>query len=232
MSIVKSITTAFVPIRKEGWPFVAAFFVVSLLLGWLWDPLFWIGLALTAWCAYFFRDPPRITPLDDDLVISPADGIISAIGPVVPPAELNLGDGERLRISVFMNVFSVHVNRAPVRGKIERIVYTPGQFMNADMDKASTNNERNALIFDSAHGQIAAVQIAGLIARRILCWASEGDGLAAGERFGLIRFGSRVDVYLPLDTVPQVYVGQNAIAGETILAAWGRTKPALLTQKD
>lgn len=230
MSVVDTITKAFVPVHREGWPFVAGFFLVSILVGWLWDPLFWIGIGLTLWCAYFFRDPQRVTPIADDLVISPADGIISAIGPAVPPAELELGDEPRLRISVFMNVFSVHVNRAPVSGPIIRIAYRKGKFVNADLDKASTENERNGLVFDSPHGPVAAVQVAGLVARRILCFCNQGDTIAAGDRIGLIRFGSRVDVYLPESAQPQVFIGQTALAGETVIADFARTPTATATR--
>jgi phosphatidylserine decarboxylase len=207
-----------VPVHREGWPFVAAFAAGAILLGWLWDPLFYVGVALTAWCAYFFRDPPRVTPLDDDLVISPADGKVSAVGPAVAPQELGLGDEPRTRVSIFMNVFSVHINRAPVRGKVTEIAYRPGKFLNADLDKASTENERNGLVIDSPHGPVGVVQVAGLVARRILCWSKTGDELTAGERFGLIRFGSRVDLYLPEGAVPRVALGQTAIAGETVIA--------------
>ncbi|MDZ7823315.1 MAG: phosphatidylserine decarboxylase [Ahrensia sp.] len=231
MSLVDSIQKVFVPIHKEGWPFIAAFAVATLILGWIWDPLFFVGLVLTAWCAYFFRDPTRITPLNDDIIISPADGVVSAIGAVVPPEELGLGVEEYLRISVFMNVFSVHINRAPVRGPISKIAYRPGKFLNADLDKASRENERNGLVIDSPHGKVGVVQVAGLIARRILCWAKEDEEIAVGERFGLIRFGSRVDVYLPINAVPQVAIGQNAIAGETILAAYGSDKTIYVTRK-
>lgn len=235
MTLIDTIKKALVPVHREGWPFVGAFFVVAVLIGLVWDPLFYAGLALTAWCAYFFRDPQRVTPLNDDLVISPADGIVSAIGPVVPPEELGLGNAERLRISVFMNVFSVHINRAPVRGKISNVAYKPGKFVNADLDKASRENERNGIVIDTDHGPIAAVQVAGLVARRILCWVEKDQSIAAGERFGLIRFGSRVDVYLPEGVKPQVAVGQTAIAGETVLAnlAPADTAPAtILTRVD
>ncbi len=218
MSIADSIRAAFVPVHKEGYKFVGAFAAASVVLGLLWEPLFWIGALLTAWCAYFFRDPQRVTPVDDRLVISPADGVVSAVGPAVPPRELGLGGDEMLRISVFMNVFSVHINRAPVRGRIVRIEHRQGSFLNAELDKASTENERNGLVIESPHGQVAVVQIAGLIARRILCWAEQGGSLSVGERFGLIRFGSRVDVYLPLNAKTRVAVGQTAIAGETVLA--------------
>lgn len=230
MALIDTVTKAFVPVRREGWPFVGAFFAGAIFLGLLWDPLFWIGLLLTGWCAYFFRDPQRITPLDDDIVISGADGVVSAIGPAVPPPELGLGQAERTRISVFMNVFSVHVNRAPVRGQITTLVYKPGKFLNADLDKASVENERTGYVFDAPHGPVAVVQVAGLVARRIVSFVEEGAQLGAGERIGLIRFGSRLDVYLPDDAVPQVFVGQQALAGETVIAAFGRKKPAPITR--
>lgn len=218
MSIADTIRRTFVPVRSEGYPFIAAFAVVALFLGFFSTSLFWIGVILTGWCAYFFRDPERIVPTDDRLVISPADGVVSAVGPAVPPTELGLGSAEMTRVSVFMNVFSCHVNRAPVRGRITKIEHRPGKFLNAELDKASTENERNGLVIDSPNGQVAVVQIAGLVARRILCWAESGENIAIGERFGLIRFGSRVDVFLPRGAVPRVALGQTAVAGETIIA--------------
>ncbi len=223
MSIASSIKDSLVPIHKEGYRFIAAFFAATLVLDWLWSPLFYVGLFLTGWCAYFFRDPERVTPVSDDLVISPADGVVSHIGPVVPPAELGLGDKPMLRISVFMNVFNCHVNRAPVRGRIAGIFYKPGKYLSADLDKASSENERNSLVIESPHGALGVVQIAGLVARRIVCWAEEGHDIGVGERFGLIRFGSRLDVYLPNGAGTRVTLGQTAIAGETILAAWHDT---------
>jgi phosphatidylserine decarboxylase len=221
MSLVDTVRNAFVPIHKEGYPFIAGFGFAALLLGWFSPHLFWIGLILTAWCAYFFRDPQRVTPADDRLIISPADGIVSAVGPAIPPRELGLGATEMTRISVFMNVFSCHVNRSPVRGRITRIEHRPGKFLNAELDKASSENERNGLVIDSPNGTIAAVQIAGLVARRIICWAETGGNIGVGERFGLIRFGSRVDVFMPLDATPRVAVGQTAVAGETVIAEFG-----------
>lgn len=221
MSLVDTIKNAFVPIHREGWPFVAGFAAVTVLLGFFSINLFWVGAILTAWCAYFFRDPERVTPVDDDLVISPADGIVSAVGPAVPPRELGLGPTEMTRISVFMNVFSCHVNRAPVRGRIVAVEHRPGKFLNAELDKASSENERNGLVIDSPHGRVAAVQIAGLVARRILCWTDAGSDISTGDRFGLIRFGSRVDVYLPAGAVAKVAVGQTAVAGETVIAEFG-----------
>ena len=221
MSLVDSIRKTIVPIHREGWPFIGAFAAVTFFLSFFSDTLFWLGLALTLWCTYFFRDPQRVTPTNEDLVISPADGVVSAVGPAYPPSELGLGDREMLRISVFMNVFSVHVNRAPVRGRIEQIAYKAGKFLNADLDKASSENERNGLRISTGHGDVGVVQIAGLVARRIVCWAGEGQSIGAGERFGLIRFGSRVEVFLPAGANVRVAVGQSAIAGETILAEFG-----------
>ena len=221
MSVIDSARNALVPVRREGYPFIAALGGAAIVLGLVWSPLFWIGLALTGWCAYFFRDPERVTPVDDRFVISPADGVVSAIGPVVPPRELGLGTTEMTRISVFMNVFSCHVNRAPVRGRIARIEHRPGKFLNAELDKASSENERNGLVIEGPNGTIGVVQIAGLVARRIICWADAGTNIGVGERFGLIRFGSRLDVYLPEGAVPRVAIGQTAIAGETIIAEFG-----------
>ncbi|QKV18440.1 phosphatidylserine decarboxylase [Oricola thermophila] len=230
MNLADTIRNALVPVHREGWPYVAAFGAGAIVAGWLWDPLFWIGLALTVWCAYFFRDPPRVTPVDDDLVISPADGKVTAVGPAVPPQELGLGDREMTRISIFMNVFSVHINRAPVRGKVVTVAYRPGRFLNAELDKASAENERNGIVIDSPHGATGVVQIAGLVARRILCWTKQEDELATGQRFGLIRFGSRVDVYLPIGAVPRVAIGQTAIAGETVIADYNGRSETFLTR--
>lgn len=221
-SVLDSIRATLVPIRREGWPFIAIAVVVALVLGWLWQPLFWIGLIVAAWCTYFFRDPPRVIPTDEGLVVSPADGRVSAIVDVAAPPELGLGDETRRRISIFMNVFNCHVNRVPVPGTVTRVVYTPGKFINAELDKASEDNERNGIVLETANGQVAVVQIAGLVARRILCWVGEGDALAPGERIGMIRFGSRLDVYLPAGAATTlVAVGQQAIAGETVLARFG-----------
>jgi len=220
-SVLDSIRTMLVPIRREGFPFIAVLAFLTVFVGWFWAPIFWIGLILTAWCVYFFRDPSRVTPLDTNLVVSPADGRISAVTVGMAPRELDIGDQTRRRISVFMSVFDCHVNRAPLAGRIARIVYRPGKFINADLDKASEDNERNGLVIDSAHGPIAVVQIAGLVARRIVCFTEADKEVAAGERIGLIRFGSRVDVYLPLAANVLVSEGQIAIAGETVLARFG-----------
>src|SRR5580700_8730 len=218
MSIIKSIRSQLAPINHEGFPFVGGFALASLVLFWLWTPLGWIGTVLTVWSAYFFRDPTRVTPVRDGIVVSPADGRVSRIINAVPPAELGFGAKPLTRVSIFMSVFDCHVNRSPVSGRIERIVYHAGKFLNADLDKASEDNERNALVIACTGGRIAVVQIAGLVARRIVCTAREGDAIGAGNRFGMIRFGSRLDVYLPESARPLVAEGQTAIAGETILA--------------
>ncbi|MGY8677213.1 phosphatidylserine decarboxylase [Bradyrhizobium sp. UFLA05-153] len=218
MSILDSIQRQIPPIHKEGYPFIGIFALVSLLLFWLWSPLGWIGTVLTVWCALFFRDPVRVTPVREGLVVSPADGRVSMITMALPPAELGLGDRPLPRVSIFMSVFNCHVNRAPIAGRIDRIAYRPGLFINAELDKASEDNERNSLVISSAQGRIGVVQIAGLIAKRIVCFVKEGQSIGAGERFGLIRFGSRLDVYLPLGTRALVSEGQTAIAGETVLA--------------
>ena len=221
MSIVNSIRSQLAPINPEGYPFIGAFALASLVLFWIWTPLGWIGTVLTLWCAYFFRDPIRATPIADGLVVSPADGRVSLVVNAVPPPELALGDRALPRVSIFMSVFDCHVNRAPVAGRIERIAYTPGKFLNADLDKASEDNERNALVIATDKGRVGVVQIAGLVARRIVCWVKDGQRIGAGERIGMIRFGSRLDVYLPAGTVPLVSVGQTSLAGETVLAELG-----------
>jgi len=219
MSVIKSIRAQLVPLHPEGYPFVGGFAFVSLCLFWLWPALGWIGTALTIWCAFFFRDPPRVTPVRDGIVVAPADGRVSRIINAVPPAELGLPAKPLTRVSIFMSVFDCHVNRSPVSGRIERIAYRKGAFINADLDKASEDNERNALVIATAGGaRIVVVQIAGLIARRIASFVREGVTIGAGERFGMIRFGSRVDVYLPDGVRPLVAEGQTAIAGETVLA--------------
>lgn len=220
MSVVNSITSVFVPIHREGWRFLAVFAGVTLVLFWLeWEFLAWIAVVATAWCAFFFRDPERVTPLRAGLLISPADGRISAIEKVIPPPELDLDREPTTRISVFMNVFDVHVNRSPLDARVSKISYIPGAFLSADLDKASADNERQAFTLELADGgKIGVVQIAGLIARRIVKFVNEGERLTAGQRFGLIRFGSRVDLYLPKGASPAVAIGQRAIAGETVFA--------------
>lgn len=232
MDMIHSIRNVLVPVHRQGWPFVAAFLVAAVLLGLLWEPLFWLGLILTLWCAYFFRDPERVTPQAEDIVVSPADGRVSLVGPVVPPAELMLGAEPLLRISIFMNVFDCHINRAPVRGRVERIVYREGKFLNAELDKASEDNERSSMVLAGPRGEIGVVQIAGAVARRIVPFAAAGDQLQAGERFGLIRFGSRLDVYLPAGFSPRVAEGQTAKAGETVIAAFGEGLTAWTYRRD
>jgi len=215
-----------VPTHREGWRFIAIFAAITLALSWLWTPLFWPGLGLTIWCYYFFRDPQRAVPQRDGLIVSPADGIVSLIVKMAPPTELDLGPEERMRVSVFMNVFNCHVNRAPIGGSVRKVIYHSGKFLNASLDKASEHNERNAITIEYAPGkQIGVVQIAGLVARRILCFVSGGQTLATGERFGLIRFGSRLDVFLPVGIEPLVTLGQNTTAGETVLADLTSTEP-------
>ncbi|HET6518593.1 MAG TPA: phosphatidylserine decarboxylase [Geminicoccaceae bacterium] len=227
MRLPKNLETVLVPIHRAGWPFVAAFFAVAVLLGLLWQPLFWLGLILTAWCAYFFRDPPRVTPEGGELVVSPADGVVQAVQPRTPPPEIGLGAEPRMCVSVFMNVFDVHVNRAPVTGTVTRLAYHPGKFYNASLDKASTDNERQSIRLRTDDGEeIGLVQIAGLVARRIVRGGTaEGRRVLAGERIGMIRFGSRCDVYLPDGLTPLAVVGQRAVAGETVFADGRRNLP-------
>lgn len=225
MSVVHSIRNAMVPIHPAGYPFIAAFAVATIVLGFLWGPLFWIGLMLTIWCAAFFRDPERVVPVSDDLIVSPADGVISSIGLFQPPAELEIGSEPRMRVTVFMNVFNCHINRAPVRGTITVSRHRPGRFLSADLDKASEENERHSICIEGPHGAVGVVQIAGLVARRIVCWVQADSTIGQGERLGLIRFGSRVDVFLPEGFTPRVSLGQKAIAGETVLAAHNDIMP-------
>tara|TARA_R110002110_G_scaffold397013_1_gene612128 strand:- start:2712 stop:3407 length:696 start_codon:yes stop_codon:yes gene_type:complete len=217
MDTIKSVL---VPINREGWPFVVLFAIVSALLGGLvWEPLGWLGLVLTVWCIYFFRDPDRHTPDREGLVISPADGVVQSIVAASPPPELDMGNEALTRVAVFMNVFDVHVNRAPVEGVVKRLAYRPGAFLNASFDKASEDNERQSILLETDSGkEVAFVQIAGLVARRILCDLEDNQRVVTGQRIGMIRFGSRVDVYLPKGVNPLVSVGQRAIAGETVLA--------------
>ena len=224
--IIDTIFDSLAPVHPDGHKFIGIGAGAALLFFLLWPPLGWILAGVTAWIIYFFRDPARITPLREGLVVSPADGRISSIEKVRPPAELGLGDGERVRISTFLSVFDVHVNRAPVAGKIVRSVYIPGLFLNAALDKASEDNERRAIVIETPAGlSVGVVQIAGLVARRIVTFSNAGDSVGAGQRFGLIRFGSRVDVYLPPGKGPLVSVGQRAIGGETIFADFKSDEP-------
>ena len=208
-----------IPIHRAGWPFIGAAVVAAILLSLLWEPLFWIGLLTAAFCTYFFRDPERITPVRAGLVVSPADGLVSAVESAVPPAELGMGDASLTRICIFLNVFDVHINRVPADGTISALSYRKGTFVNAALDKASDENERQSVRMTTPDGRdIAFVQIAGLIARRIVCDLVQGQAVRAGERFGLIRFGSRTDVYLPDGVAPLVVPGQRMIGGETVVA--------------
>ncbi|SPF78855.1 Phosphatidylserine decarboxylase proenzyme [Aliiroseovarius pelagivivens] len=215
------------PMHPEGRKFVSIFAAITVVLFLIWSVLGWIGVGLTIWCYYFFRDPVRVTPSREGLIVSPADGIVSLIEKAVPPAELGMPDTALTRVSVFMSVFNCHVNRAPIAGQVAAIAYRPGKFFNASLDKASADNERNSLCIEMTDGrQIAVVQIAGLVARRIVCFTTKGATLRTGERFGLIRFGSRLDVYLPDGVEPMVNLGQTMIAGETVLADLASTEPA------
>jgi phosphatidylserine decarboxylase len=216
---VSMLSTFVKPMHPEGRKFVAIAAAITIALFLLWEPLGWIGAGITVWVYYFFRDPERVTPQRRGVMISPADGVVSLMGPAVPPAELELGDAPMMRVCVFMSVFNCHVNRLPLAGKITKVAYRPGKFLNASLDKASEDNERNGLAVETQDGlRYGVVQIAGLVARRILCWSNEGDVMATGERFGLIRFGSRLDIYLPEGMEPAVMLGQTMIAGETVIA--------------
>ena len=217
--MIPGLETVLVPIHKAGWPFVAGFFAIALMLGFAWTPLFWAGLLATAWCVYFFRDPPRVTPTRPGLVVAPADGRVIKVGPARPPRDLDLGDEPLPRISIFLNVFDVHINRIPVDGRVAGLEYNPGRFLNASLDKASEENERQSVTLETAEGRrFGVVQIAGLVARRIVCDLEPDQTVRAGQRFGLIRFGSRTDLYLPAGTAPLVTVGQRTLGGETVLA--------------
>ncbi len=227
--------TVYTPTHKAGWPFILGFAIATILLSLLWEGFALIGLVLTLWCVYFFRDPIRAVPLREDLVVSPADGrVTQIIEACALPVELRSDsstaedeDGDFTRISIFLSVFDVHVNRTPVSGLIKKVVYKPGVFLNAGNDRASMENERCAALIGLSNGrEVGVVQIAGLIARRILCDLREGQDVRKGERFGIIRFGSRVDVYLPEGVAAFVSVGQRCIGGETVLADLSSTEAA------
>ena len=221
-------------VHPEGRKFALIAAAASLFTAFMaWETIAWPLAALVLGILAFFRDPVRVTPQGEGLIVSPADGLVTLIRKMPPPRELvaddgrgtpALEDGEVTRISIFMSVFDVHINRAPIGGTVRRVVYIPGKFLNADLDKASEENERQHLLIERADGlKVGFTQIAGLVARRIVPFVKPGDILAAGQRFGLIRFGSRVDVYLPAGTEPQVLIGQKVIAGETVLARLGET---------
>jgi phosphatidylserine decarboxylase len=211
----------FLPIRihPEGWRFIGIFAVITLFMFFVSPNMGWLGIILTGWCAYFFRNPKRITPNQKGLIVSPADGTVCAIKKMVPPAEFGMGKTAVNRISIFLNVFDVHVNRIPIGGKVLKSIYQAGQFLNAAHEKASDHNERQTLVIQLADKrEVAVVQIAGLIARRILCTVNEGNVIETGDVYGLIRFGSRMDIYLPEGVYPYIIEGQRVIGGETVIA--------------
>mgnify|MGYP001412629586 CR=1 FL=1 len=227
MSVIDSIKNQLAPIHPEGYPFIGGFAFASIVLLWVFPPLGWLATLATIWCAYFFRDPARVTPVREGIIVAPADGRVSQVTNAVPPKELELGDKPLPRVSIFMSVFDCHINRSPVSGRVDRIVYRAGKFVSADLDKASEDNERNAFVITmtTPNRRIAVIQIAGLVARRIVPFAREGEAVAAGQRIGMIRFGSRVDVYLPEGTRALVSDGQTAIAGETVIADLALSDP-------
>jgi phosphatidylserine decarboxylase len=225
LAILQSVRNQLVPIHPEGYVFIGGFAAAALVLDWLWSPLGWIGAIATLWCIYFFRDPPRVTPIREGLVVAPADGKVSSVGFFVPPPELGLGERPMQRVSIFMSIFDCHVNRAPVSGRISRLAYRPGRFLSADLDKASEDNERNGLVVEAPNGRFGVVQIAGLVARRIVSFVHEGQVIGVGDRFGLIRFGSRVDVYMPETTRVLIGYGSRTVAGETVLADLTSVEP-------
>ena len=234
MNIIDSIKTSILtPIHPAGIPFIALFFILSVIIGWLWSPLYFIGIILTVWCIYFFRNPHRTTPAlpganKNNLIISPADGTVIEISKITPAEEIGLPEGKWTRVCIFMNVFDVHVNRSPMLGQITYKKYIPGSFFNASLDKASDENERLILNMDTENGnKIAFVQIAGLVARRIICDIDIGQSLKAGEVFGLIRFGSRVDIYFPSEVSVMVLKGQKMIAGETIIGDFSKNSKSV-----
>lgn len=231
--LIETIFDSMAPVHADGHKFIAIGAVVTLIFFILWPPLGWIVAGITAWIVYFFRDPPRVTPLRAGLVVSAADGRVSSIESVKPPMELGFGPEERVRVSTFLSVFDVHINRAPVAGRIVRSAYIPGAFLNAALDKASEDNERRALVIQQADGvEIGVVQIAGLVARRIVTFSNEGDAVGAGQRFGLIRFGSRVDIYLPPGKTALVSVGQRVVGGETVIADLASDEPEREARRD
>jgi phosphatidylserine decarboxylase len=207
------------PIHPDGWRFIVIAAVATAVLLWLFRPLGWVGVIVTLWCIYFFRDPWRVTPSRPGLVVAPADGLVLTVDEAPPPPELDMGEAPMRRIGIFLSVFDVHINRMPMAGRVAKLAYRKGKFLNASLDKASEENERMAIRVATAEGpDIAVVQIAGLVARRIVCTVGESQQVIAGQRFGLIRFGSRTDVYIPLDWTPLAIPGQRAVGGETILA--------------
>ncbi len=239
MNIIDSIkTSVLTPIHPAGIPFIALFFILTIIIGWLWAPLYFIGIILTFWCVYFFRNPHRVTPIlsganVNNLIISPADGKVIEISEITPAEEIGLPMGKWKRVCIFMNVFDVHVNRSPMLGQITYKKYIPGSFFNASLDKASDKNERLILNMDAENDKkIAFVQIAGLVARRIICDVDIGNSLKAGEIFGLIRFGSRVDIYFPSEVSVMVLKGQKTTAGETIIGDFSKNAKSVKEKLD
>jgi phosphatidylserine decarboxylase len=229
MDLLDSIKSVLAPPHRAGYPFILGGIIFAVFGLIVWHPLAWIGLIFTLFCLYFFRDPDRVAPPRASVFLAPADGLVVSIEPAVPPAELGLGPLPRPRVAIFLSVLDVHVNRMPVAGTVTKIAYRAGTFVNAALDKASEDNERNALTVRLATGEdIAVVQIAGLIARRIICEVKEGQAVLAGARFGIIRFGSRTDLYLPEGTLPLVAVGQRMIGGETVIAELRSVAPVIL----
>ncbi len=227
MSLLDTAALVLARPHRSGLPFIVAPALAGLALALVWQGFLWLGLACAVFSAFFFRDPQRAVPQRFGLILAPADGRVVSIAPAVPPAELGLGPEPRTRVATFLSVLDVHITRAPAAGRIRRIAYRPGAFLNASLDKASEENERNAIALELADGRtIAVVQIAGLIARRIVCEVREGQDMRAGERIGLIRFGSRVDLYLPERVAPLVAIGQRMVAGETVVADLASTEPA------
>ncbi|MDE2238533.1 MAG: phosphatidylserine decarboxylase [Rhodospirillales bacterium] len=226
MNIAETVKSVMSPPHKAGYPFIIGGIVVAFIGLILWHALAWLGLLFTLFCLYFFRDPERVPPPRKDVFVAPADGLVVSIEQAIPPAELGLAPEPRTRVAIFLSVLDVHVNRAPISGTVQKIAYHPGLFLSAAEDKASDDNERNSLLLRTPAGQdVVVVQIAGLIARRILCEVTEGQPILAGQRFGIIRFGSRTDLYLPEGCEPLVAVGQRMIGGETVIAEL----PALVT---
>lgn len=225
-SLIDTIAETLAPVHRDGHKFVGIALGLALLFFLIWPPLGWLLSIVTLYVAYFFRDPDRVTPLREGLVVAPADGTISLIEKVKLPTELGMQGEERIRVSIFLSVLNVHIQRAPVAGRITKSLYVPGAFINAAADKASEDNERRTIVIETANGvQVVVMQIAGLIARRIVTFATEGESVGVGQRFGLIRFGSRVDLYLPPGVHPLVNVGQTAIGGETVIADMKSSEP-------
>jgi phosphatidylserine decarboxylase len=230
--IIDTIIDNLAPVNRDGHKFIAIAAGLALIFFLVWPPLAWVCVVAALYIAYFFRDPDRVTPQREGLIIAPADGRIAAIETVQPPTEMGLGSQARVRVSTFLSVLDVHITRSPVSGRIVRSIYVPGSFLNAADDKASDENERRVMIIQKTDGtEIGVVQIAGLVARRIVPFLHEGDNVGVGERLGLIRFGSRVDVYLPVGKHALVSVGQTATAGETVLADLQSAEPERVARR-